>query len=197
MKRRNYKEIEIHKYELEAYDIFEERKKISYYGYHKIPEQWQIYSTLMKRSDKPHTWGLLKVEIEKDGKPYLEFIRNYPSLPVLYIKQNGIEFLITSLDYQCISIINLNTKEIKTYGEADDLRYGAGFCPISFDWDDGDLYVDGCIWACPEETMIAREIDLNNPTEAFNKADWQSDYDDDSYCEDDDDEDWEDETENC
>lgn len=44
--------------------------------------------------------------------------------------------------------------------------------------------------------MITRENKLNNPTEAFNKADWQSDYDD-SYCEDDDDEDWEDETENC
>lgn len=197
MMRQNYQEVETHKYELEAYDIFGERKKVPNHWYHKTPEQWQIYSTLMKRSDKPNTWGLLKVEIEKDGEPYLEFIRNYPSIPVLYIEQNEIEFLITSLDYQCISIINLNTKEIKTYGEVDDLQHGVGFCPISFDWDDGDLYVDGCIWACPEETMIAREIDLTNPTEAFNKADWQSDYDDDSYCEDDDDEDWEDETENC
>ena len=154
MMRQNYQEVETHKYELEAYDIFEKRKKVPNHWYHKTPEQWQIYSTLMKRSDKPNTWGLLKVEIEKDGEPYLEFIRNYPSIPILYIEQNGIEFLITSLDYQCISIINLNTKEIKTYGEVDDLKHGAGFCPISFDWDDGDLYVDGCIWACPEETMI-------------------------------------------
>ena len=43
--------------------------------------------------------------------------------------------------------------------------------------------------------MIARDIDLKNPIDAFNNADWQSDYDDETYCEDD--EDWEDETENC
>lgn len=197
MMRQNYKEVETHKYELEAYDIFEERKKVRDHWYHKMPENWAVYSTCMKRSDRPHTWGLTKVEIEKDGQPYMDFIRNYPSIPVLYVKQNEEEFLITSEDYQCITIINLTKKEKKTYGEIDDLRHGAGFCPISFDWDDGDLYVEGCIWACPEETMIAREIDLNNPTSAFNCADWQSDYDDDQYCDDDDDDDWEDETENC
>lgn len=45
--------------------------------------------------------------------------------------------------------------------------------------------------------MITRENKLNNLTTAFNKADWQSNYDDNFYCDDDDDEDWEDETENC
>ena len=197
MFRQNYKEIETNSYDLSAYDVLGERKPLEVYMYESMPEQWKVYKTSMKRSDKPNTWGLLKVEIEKDGQPYMEFIRNYPSLPFLYVEQNGEEFAITSVDYQCITIINLTTKEMKTYGEVDDLKHGGGFCPISFDWDDGNLYVDGCIWACPEETMIAREIDLNNPTEAFNHADWQSDYDDDSYYDDDDDDDWEDETENC
>lgn len=196
MMRQNYQEFETHNYDLSVYDIFEERKTVPQHWYHKMPEKWQVYKTLMKRSDKPNTWGLLKVEIEKDGEPYMEFIRNYPSLPILYVEQNEQEFLITSVDYQCITIINLTTKEMKTYGEVDDLKHGAGFCPISFDWDDGDLYVDGCIWACPEETMIAREIDLNNPIDAFNHADWQSDYDDEEYCDDDDD-DWDDEEEDC
>ena len=45
--------------------------------------------------------------------------------------------------------------------------------------------------------MITRENKLNNLITAFNKADWQSDYDDNFYCDGDDDEDWEDETENC
>lgn len=195
MFRKNYSIIEPREYDLSVFDIVDERKKAETHWYHIMPEQWAVFTTLFKRSDKPRTWGVMKVEIEKNGEPYMEFLRNYPSLPFLYIEQNGEEFAITSTDYQCITIINLTTKEIKTYSDLDDLKYGSGFCPIGFDWDEGDLYVDGCVWGCPEETMIARDIDLKNPIDAFNNADWQSDYDDETYCEDD--EDWEDETENC
>ena len=199
MLRQNYQIINKNKYDLSLFTEVENqiRLPLKTNSFFPLPEKWKVYKTSLQRADRPNTWSILKVEIEKDGEPYIDFIRNYPSLPLLYVEQNEEEFIITSTDYQCITIINLTTKEIKTYADVDDLKFGGGFCPISFDWDEDTLYVNGCIWGCPEETMIAREIDLNNPTEAFNKADWQSDYDDDSYCEDDDDEDWEDETENC
>lgn len=69
-----------------------------------MPEQWAVFTTLFKRSDKPRTWGVMKVEIEKNGEPYMEFLRNYPSLPFLYIEQNGEN--LQSLQ-QTISVLQL------------------------------------------------------------------------------------------
>jgi hypothetical protein len=131
----------------------------------------------------------MKIEIYKDNEPYIEFYRNYPSISIAFAEQNSKEFIITSEDYQCITIINLTDKVIKTYTDVDDIQMGCGFCPVDIDWDEYTLYIEGCIWGCPYETMICRDIDLQNPIDAFNNAEWDTEYDDDIYTDPDDEED--------
>lgn len=180
MQRSNYQEYNIGTFKLEKFAPDGDTKTADFY-YNKPPKEWKIQKTLMKNTETERTWGVVKVEIFKDDEFYMSFIRNYPTLPITYAKQNDQEYLITSADYQCITIINLTKKTIKNYVDTDDIKYGAGFCPMSFDWDEDTLYVEGCIWGCPTETMICREIDLENPTEAFNNAEWEDD--DDTYYE--------------
>ena len=190
MFRKNYGIIPSKNYDLSCYDLEGVREDAAKHCYCELPDRWKIFKTKMDRSDsQPRSWGLLKIEIEKDGKPYMNFIRNYPSLPIAYAVQGEEEFLITSEDYQCITIINLTKKEIKSYSDIDDISHGAGFCPMYIDWDEGVLYIEGCIWACPEETMIVENIDLNNPINHFNNAEWRFDDEEEEYCEDEWDED--------
>ena len=129
MFRKNYSIIEPREYDLSVFDIVDERKKAETHWYHIMPEQWAVFTTLFKRSDKPRTWGVMKVEIEKNGEPYMEFLRNYPSLPFLYIEQNGEEFAITSTDYQCITIINLTT-----FSSLNDIHLATSVSSFNYFW---------------------------------------------------------------
>lgn len=109
--------------------------------------------------------------------------RNYSSLPYCYAKQGENEFIMTSEDYQCITIINLHTKEINTYGNIESVEKGWGFCPIKFTWDEdcNELKINGCYWGAPYEDMVTIIPDLNNPD--FNSAEYIEEpienYDDD------------------
>lgn len=151
---------------------------------------YTVVATTYKYKDpEKHYWNYMLVQVKNaDGEICAEFWRNYYSLDGIVVQQNGADYFISSSDYQCITICNLATGEVKSYTDVDDIKHGCGFCPISFDWDEGTLYVEGCIWACPYETMKCNEIDLENPIPAFNTAEWLDDYDEECTEEDKDDE---------
>lgn len=194
MQRQNYQEVALlDKHHLMTSYIMNETKEITS-DVRDLPMNYRVLKHNYKHATQERVWGSSVIEIYKDGKPLCEFVRNYPSFHAIFAEQNGVDFIITSGDYQCITIVNLNTGEIKSYVDVDDKKLGCGFCPIYFDWDEDTLYVEGCVWACPYETMIAREIDLLNPIDAFNNADWTCD-DDDDYEEEDDD--WNDDDSDC
>lgn len=135
---------------------------------------YKVKVTTWKCKDKTkHYWGNMSAQItDQNNKVCAEFDRNYYSLHGAFVTQNNTDYFITSSDYQCITIINLKTGEVKSYTDVDDIKHGCGFCPIYFDWDEGTLYVEGCVWAFPWETMKCSNIDLENPIPAFNAAEW-------------------------
>lgn len=192
MQRQNYQEVKLlDKQHLLEHYIIHEVKEITN-DIRDLPVCYRVMKQNFKHATEEHVWGSSIIQILKGDEVLCEFVRNYPSFNAIFVEQNGIDFIVTSGDYQCITIVNLNNGEIKSYVDVDDKKHGCGFCPIYFDWDEDTLYVEGCIWACPYETMIARNIDLLNPTAAFNSADWEDDYDD--YEEDDD---WDDDDSDC
>lgn len=149
---------------------------------------YTVTATTYKYHDpEKHYWNYTKVQVKNAaGKMCAEFWRNYYSLDGIVVTQNGTDYFISSSDYQCITICNLSTGEVKSYTDVDDIKHGCGFCPIYFDWDDGTLYVEGCIWACPYETMKCENINLEDPVESFNHATW-IDEDGEVYTEEDED----------
>lgn len=108
-------------------------------------------------------------KIYKDEIFLLEYYTNYSNAPYLFIKD---KYLLTTIDYQCITIINLQTKEVKTYGDRKRLEMGAGFCPIAFDYDeeDNELIITGCYWGVPEGKMYCEDFDFENPIKSLNEA---------------------------
>lgn len=156
-----------------------------------LPLEYKINLQVYRHPVKENSWNVQLISIYRNDTLLCSFVRNYHHLPILYVKQNDTDYLITSSNYQTITIINLSNGEIKSYVDIDDFNYGCGFCPVYFDWDDEDntLSVEGCIWACPYEIMICENIDLSNPIESFNNATWK-------YADDDDIDEDEDEVEN-
>jgi hypothetical protein len=140
----------------------------SFRGYTIHITEWQ------HNNPEEHYWPQTTVRVYKHGKLCAEFNRNYPTFVGILATQNNTDYLITSANYQCITICNLSTGEVKSYTDLDDVKHGFGFCPIEFDWDEEEntLVVEGCLWGFPTERMICEGIDLENPTNAFNRAQW-------------------------
>jgi len=127
------------------------------------------YSVLVNYYKAPdlnsHYWELIKLSVFNGDNLIAEMYRNYPSVNYCFAKQGDNEYLITSEDYQCITIIDLHTGDIQTYGNLDRLKIGGGFCPIEFSWDEFDnrLKITGCVWGCPYEDMLTLIPDLKKP----------------------------------
>lgn len=186
MQRQNYQEVALlDKQRLLENYIIHEVKDISY-QVRDLPQPYSVIKQSFKHATDDHVWGSSLIQICSNGTVMFEFVRNYPSFEAIFVEQNGVDYIITSGDYQCITIVNLDDMEAKSYVDVDDKKFGCGFCPIYFDWDEDTLYVEGCVWGCPYETMICRDIDLSDPIAAFNGAEWTSDDDDDYEYEDDD-----------
>lgn len=150
---------------------------------------WEVKAIPYRYFDKDkHYWGQLKFVIKHNGEDYMTLYRNY-STPATsaYICQNDKEYLITSLDYQCISIINLTNKTYESYCLGDHDK-GWGFCPYEFyaEEDDGivTLEVTGCYWGGPEEHFKVEIEDLDKFEFPENVEMW-SDYDDETEQEED------------
>ena len=129
--------------------------------------------------DNSQHYDRIEVEILSERENYFTFARNCADTPpLLYVQQNNEEFIITSGDYQCISIYNLTRREFKeyVYPRDDELIHYRGFCPKEYEWRDFDdtLTITGQIPYGPMEIMLIHNIDLNNIT--FQEIDWDDYY---------------------
>ena len=115
------------------------------------------------------------IDLYTPPKQICEIGRNYPSFTAVYVRQNNYDYLITSGDYQSITIINLTKKEIKEYTDTNRRKKGWGFCPIWFNADEDYLCIEGCVWGGDMERMHCYNINFENPIEAFNNAEWSDD----------------------
>lgn len=158
-----------------------------------LPNTYKVYKEVFKASESRY-WAFIRVHIHENNQEILTFDRNYPSLPEsIYVKQCGKEFIITSGDYQTVTIVNLTDLTMESYCNEYRHEKGWGFCPIefnsSYDIDDSDdeeieLRITGCYWGGSYETYIFPNIDLLNPNLDFSTAecipeDPEDDYDDD------------------
>ena len=143
-----------------------------------IDEFFKKYKEGKKKYWDICSYDILKYDEESlEFKLYMSFGRNYHSLGknlIAYVIQNNKEFLITSSDYQYLTILNLTDKEIKSYSYGNP-NIGAGFCPISIEYFqssdnnlDNKLKVYGCFWGAPCETLIIKNVDLNNLSSSYN-----------------------------
>ena len=134
-------------------------------------------------TDKIKYWDVSSYEILKfnqesnNFEKYIEFGRNYRLMKedmFVYCIQNNKEYIITSSDYQYITIINLTDKEINSYSYGNPDK-GYGFCPVSIQYFQNkdnnlsnELKVYGCFWGAPYETLIIKNVDLNDLSNSYN-----------------------------
>lgn len=154
---------------------------ISVYG---LPHQYRVNYQLYKYNDPDkHYWNQMEIKIYKDDELFLTLGRNYGSIanPV-YAHQNGKDFLITSGDYMCITVVNLTDGTVESYTDEDCYNKGWAYCPTSFSWWDEEtstLQLEGCVWGGEFEIITFRDLDLENPMFDFSKAEYKiEDYDD-------------------
>lgn len=150
-------------------------------------------------TDKIKYWDVSSYEILKfnqesnNFEKYVEFGRNYRLMKedmFVYCIQNNKEYIITSSDYQYITIINLTDKKINSYSYGDPDK-GYGFCPVSIQYFQNndnnlsnELKVYGCFWGAPYETLIIKNVDLNNLSNSYNiqNEDILRIYDEEEIC---------------
>ncbi len=126
-------------------------------------------------------WPKLRLSImQKHPKKIIRtFHRNYWQVPpIIYTEQNNQKYVITSRDYQCISVYNVS-QDIFTdyvYGGEEAYANARGFCPSVYKWDGQNLTVIGSVFNGPPEIMIIKNVDLNDIN--FNEVEWQDYYED-------------------
>lgn len=162
-----------------------------------FPEnKWKIVEHKYKHTGEKNYWNITSYDILKYNEesdwfdPYMTFGRNYHSLGndlIAYTIQNDKEFLITSSDYQYLTILNLTDGEIKSYAYGDASK-GNAFCPVSVEFhqindSENELKIYGCFWACPYETLVIKNIDLNDLSETYNISNDSIERIDDEYDE--------------
>ena len=134
-----------------------------------LPYEYKLTESIFAEEKDSWNISILKIFLgnEKTSDIYIFCVRNYWQFGscLIYVKQNDCDYLITSEDYQCITIINLTNKTVNTYGDWNAVNEGFGFCPIAFEWEDDEniLKIIGCFWGCPEEEAIVKIDDLDNP----------------------------------
>lgn len=147
---------------------------------HQI-DKYMLYIDTWQHKDKTKRyWNYTRIFLYDTyyNKPLFHFDRNYHKPPIIYAKQNGEEFLITSGNYQCISIYNITRDTFKEYVFPNDeaLKNGWGFCPIEYYLEENTLKIKGCVWGGPIEIMIIPNVDLNYLS--FENIEWDDYYKD-------------------
>lgn len=147
----------------------------------ELPQQYTVIkSNYHYQNPNAHCWDVNIITIYENVGPgplrqVCEFARNYPSFSAEYVRQNGKDYLLTSGDYQSITIVNLTDGIVKSYADPDCLAFGAGFCPIDFCACEDYCWIEGCVWGGDRERMHCDNIDYSNPIKAFNNARWSDD----------------------
>lgn len=145
-----------------------------------LPERYKVtYQQYKCNIPENHYWKQMEIIVYKDNEHMITIGRNYHSPAIsIYAQQNNQEFIITSGDYMCITIINLTKGTVESYTDEEQYKTGDVCCPFEFcEWNENksELIFKGCIWGGPVEKIILKNIDLDKPT-----FDWSNvEYDDD------------------
>ena len=114
--------------------------------------------------------------LDKKTKSILyTFSRNTDScvMPIL-VRQNDKEFILTSGDFQCISIYNVTDNIFTDYVYGGDEAYeeDRGFCPKDYVWNDKTqtLFIYGKIDFGPPEVLMIHNPDFQNLN--FDNIEW-------------------------
>lgn len=164
-------------YEVHISDKFKSKNDFEVIEINDLPEKYTVKTeTFISKDPNKHYWNQCRIHIYENNTEILYFDRNYSPPPIIYIRQNNKDFLVTSADYQCVTIVNLTDKNIKSY--TDDIAYknGYAFCPVEFTWENNTLGIYGCPWGAIFSTYYFNNIDLNNPVFDYKTA--KHDYND-------------------
>lgn len=135
--------------------------------------KWRYYGSAEEYWDKIE----IEILLPDTHQSIFTFARNCPQTPpLLYVKQNNEDFLVSSGNYQCISIYNITRREFKeyVYPKDEEVIHWRGFCPISYKWKDDTLTVTGQKPYGPMEIMIIPNVDLNHLN--FQNIEWDDYY---------------------
>lgn len=114
-----------------------------------------------KTEEKAWNYSLGKVYLISGSEKQLiaEIQRNYHSFPYSFVEEhpNGHDYLVCGEDYQGQTIIELDTGKRKDWIPA-----MGGYCwkQITPSPSKTLLFVDGCYWACPGDSII---VDFSSP----------------------------------
>lgn len=143
---------------------WEEYEKEEIIHVKNLPDNYKVTKTVYTNLINKSIWNVIKLKIYKNNKLLTTVNRNYPDeADSVYVKQNNSEYLITSGDYMCITVVNLTTNVVKSYTNDKMYKIGAAFCPYDFDYEDNTLIVTGCVWGGDEETYYFHNVNFNKP----------------------------------
>lgn len=127
---------------------------------------------VFSHSTKPGSWnytsGHLFILTNGNYVPMnIEIYRNYSAFPFTFIEDhsNGHDYLVCGEDYQCQTVIELDTGKRKDT-LPDETFSGFGFCWAGSEYSKQSnvLIVEGCHWACPYEI---RFYDFSSPMDGW------------------------------
>jgi hypothetical protein len=107
----------------------------------------------------PQTWAYSRGRVSRvsDGHLVAQVDRNFSAFPASWSEGHptGHDYLVCGEDYQCQTIIELDTAVRVDHVPAA-ARTGGGFCwAAHYPSPDGKLiFVDGCVWAGPYELVL-------------------------------------------
>lgn len=129
----------------------------------EVEGQYRLVVTRYKT--EPNCGYITKGEVFQGDRLIATVKRNYDWFWHFFVinhPKTGHDYLLCGEDYQGYNIINLSTGENRVYIPKAAL-VGAGWCAIhatGFDIETCKLTIDGCVWACPYETIT---FDFSNP----------------------------------
>ena len=152
-----------------------------------LPDQYQVKYQLYKFHDpRKHYWNQIEINVYKNDELFISIGRNYSTMTrSIFVHQNGKDFIITSGDYMCITVINLTDENVESYTDEEMYKEGGAYCPLCFiSWDEktSTLQFKGCVWGGEYYKITFKDVNLEKPTFDFYQAKYELDeseeYDD-------------------
>lgn len=111
---------------------------------------------------KPGCWNLTIATVYRNEEEIIKIKRNYSHFWYEFCEHpDGNTYFLCGEDYQGQTIVNLNTKEKKSYRPPEAAK-GFGFCwaNVKVSPNGEFIAVEGCIWAAPYEVRL---YDFSDP----------------------------------
>lgn len=166
MEKRKYEVSPINEEEWEEFSKTNATRNLRFGTSFFVPKCWSIMATYYTNKKNSRYWSHIKIDIYKDGELWFTFYRNYSAIPPFgYLVQNGKEYLVTSSNYQCITVINLTDKKMESYCLGN-FEYGGGFCPtdiyVDTCYDSIDIKIEGCYWGGDYGYFILEDVNMEH-----------------------------------